>query len=123
MAGYERAAWHCGRKGSFGLHRGCPELGEHPDGHRDTGVNAKDSRGGCSEWVQPSAFHVRPQRRDSCSFEGQPIDIAPELWIDPVTVLLQPNIVSQELFMSALVKVALKVPALKVWFTSKRYYL
>ena len=40
-----------------------------------------------------------------------------------MTVLLQPDIVSQELFMSALVKVALKVPALKVWFTSKRYYL
>ena len=49
--------------------------------------------------------------------------LSPGLWIDPVTVLLQPDIVSQELFMSALVKVALKVPALKVWFTSKRYYL
>ena len=45
------------------------------------------------------------------------------LAIDPETVLLQPDIVSQELFMSALVKVPLKVPALKVWFTSKRYYL
>ena len=45
------------------------------------------------------------------------------LSIEPETVLLQPDIVSQELFMSALVKVALKVPALKVWFTSKRYYL
>ena len=38
------------------------------------------------------------------------------LSIEPETVLLQPDIVSQELFMSALVKVALKVPALKVWY-------